>query len=100
MSTPEIISESFRVHFYKETGMEPRDFVKVDNAEYIWRSDPAGTLYIYNKEYHATFTTAVIKDQRIAAYPQGTWMWVEVLETITEVEDETPADSGSAIALA
>lgn len=87
---PEIISESFRVHL--EAGPSV-DYMKEGQSEYIWRTDPAGTLYIYNKEYHKTFTTAVIKDQRVAAYARGHWLWVEVLETITEVEDETPANT-------
>lgn len=89
----EIISESFRVHFM--TGMSSlagfRDFKKEGTTEYIWRTDPAGTLYVYNKEYHKTFTTAVIKDQRVAAYPRGQWAWVEVLETTT---DDAPVRKG------
>ncbi len=80
----EVISESFRVHL--STG-ESVDYMKEEDAEFIWRTDPAGSLYVYNKQYHATFTNAVIKDQRVASYAAGYWNWVEVLES-EERDDE------------
>lgn len=95
MSSPEIISESFVVHLADGKEVE---YLKQESNEFIWRSDPAGTLYIYNKEYHKTFTTAVIKDQRVASYAPGYWQWVEVLESTSEVEDENPADNSVIVA--
>ena len=74
MSTREVISDSFIVHFHDG---ESKEFIKGNSIEYIWSLTPAGDLLLYKKEYHKTFISAAIKDERIAAYAAGVWSEVE-----------------------
>lgn len=72
----EIISESFRVWFNE---LDFKDYIKTDELEYRWVVGPAGSLMIYKVQYHSTFTSAVLKDERHLCYASGTWHHIEVL---------------------
>jgi hypothetical protein len=83
--TPEIISESFRVHF---PDGEPQDFIKGENFEYRWSLTPSGDLLLFYVEKHALISNAIVRDQRHAAYARGAWTKVEILEEEEEKGNE------------
>ena len=76
MANPEIISESFRVWLDK---LEYVDYIKSDEQEFRWLLSPDGSLMIYKVQYHKTFSSAVIKDERHVCYASGSWLKVEIL---------------------
>ncbi len=83
---PEIISESFRVHF---PDGESKDYMKSATTEFRWSLTPSGDLLLFYVEKHALFSGAIVKDERHAAFARGAWTKVEILETETEVVDES-----------
>jgi hypothetical protein len=90
---PEIISESFRIHYPDGTS---EDFMKTDTSEFRWSLTPSGDLLVFYVEKHKLFSSAIIKDERRFALARGSWSKVEVLETEV-VEEETPDEAGSII---
>ena len=78
----ELECESFTVHFRDGTAI---DYPKTEHQEFVWSMSPAGDLIIYEKQYHQTLS-AVIKDARIAAYANGVWGQVLLMDQRTEVE--------------
>ena len=90
MLESEVISASFVVRMKDGTQTE---YMNSEKEEFQWALTQSGGILIYRKQFHQTFG-AVIKDGRIHAYAEGTWLEIEVLEKEDgeEVGDNPPKD--------
>lgn len=82
MLEKEVISESFVIHMKDGTR---NDYISSEKEEFQWALTQSGGVLIYRKQMHQTFG-AVIKDGRIHAYAEGTWLEIEVLEEGMKIE--------------
>ena len=90
MLESEVVSDSFIVRMKDGSQTE---YLNSEKEEFQWALTTSGGILIYRKQFHQTFG-AVIRDGRIHAYAEGTWLEVEVLEGEDgeEVGDNTPKD--------
>lgn len=85
MITPDVEAQSFMI--YMKNG-DVKYYMKSEDKQYQWALTPNGDILIYKKEFHATFTTVAVKDERLEAIAQGTWDGVEVIEEEVEEKPE------------
>lgn len=70
---------------------ESDEWNSTDEIKHSFGVGPSGDLMIFRSVYNAQFGAALKKDERWFIYAPGTWLRVEVLDRVEEVDAQDDA---------